>query len=449
MTDENISDVTIKKLPQERIVQLTKGHVVSDVFSVAKELFENALDSNATCIGIYTHDRSITIEDNGCGISKEDMEMLCQRYCTSKYDNETNFSNDFYSNFCNDFSNNFYYGYRGEALHAISQYASLTIFSKHKGIEYCFDSVTKNIFKINTIKKSGTRVIVGNFRAGNYVKRSFYGANGNIAIHTIGRISTMVQRYAAYYAGKINVWTQNILYSNFYKKYDVDEDMYVFYSVNNENTKVGLIVNGRLVEDREIKNAVTNASNHRGDVVLVLENIKASFEHNAQKRYAEIEDQDKESIITKINENLQGFKNGTITKSISLELVKYRNKNFVEFESMAGSETKIEIENGQTIKKDKNTKNNVNTNVREEYYIDELYENNKNSIEKRKEICFKKSKSEGNKIQHILNLENASYIGTCKSRFTYAIIESSLYILKDVWVKSVEEFENRKKSLMS
>ena len=80
--------------------------MISSTHTIVKELVENALDAESTKIKIILtglkNSYSISIEDNGYGIAKEDAESLCKRNFSSKEINGGSF------------------GYRGEALSFIA-----------------------------------------------------------------------------------------------------------------------------------------------------------------------------------------------------------------------------------------------------------------------------------------------------------------------------------------
>lgn len=116
--------MSINLLPEEIINQIAAGEVIENPSAVVKELVENSIDSGATQIDIDIEDsglKRVTISDNGCGISKEDLEKAPLRHATSKI-----------SNF-NDLYNIKTMGFRGEALASIFSVSKAKIVSKKKG----------------------------------------------------------------------------------------------------------------------------------------------------------------------------------------------------------------------------------------------------------------------------------------------------------------------------
>ena len=67
--------MSVRVLPDFLVNQIAAGEVVENSASVVKELVENALDAGADQIVIDVVDggrTSITVIDNGCGMSRED-----------------------------------------------------------------------------------------------------------------------------------------------------------------------------------------------------------------------------------------------------------------------------------------------------------------------------------------------------------------------------------------
>lgn len=113
----------IKKLPDDIIVKIAAGEVISGTYNVVKELIENSIDAGADKLKVEIIDggkSKIVVEDNGEGMSLEDMRMAIKPHTTSKIDK----FEDLYS--INSF------GFRGEALASISEVSRMTISSKKK-----------------------------------------------------------------------------------------------------------------------------------------------------------------------------------------------------------------------------------------------------------------------------------------------------------------------------
>ena len=108
----------IKLLDEFTINKIAAGEVVERPSSVVKELIENSLDSEATSISVAVEDggrKSITVRDDGCGMSREDAEMSFQRHATSKIAT------------IEDLHALGSYGFRGEALSSITAVAKVRL----------------------------------------------------------------------------------------------------------------------------------------------------------------------------------------------------------------------------------------------------------------------------------------------------------------------------------
>ncbi|KAG2444840.1 hypothetical protein HXX76_001581 [Chlamydomonas incerta] len=117
----------IRKLDENVVNKIAAGEVIQRPASALKEMLENSLDAGSTQISVTVKEggnKLLQITDNGSGIRKEDLAILCHRHTTSKL-----------SQF-EDLETISTLGFRGEALCSISFVSHMAVTTMARGAQY-------------------------------------------------------------------------------------------------------------------------------------------------------------------------------------------------------------------------------------------------------------------------------------------------------------------------
>lgn len=143
----------IHELSENLANQIAAGEVIERPASVVKELIENSIDAGSTRIRIDFIEaglKQIVVQDNGSGISPDQIELAFTRHATSKINNE------------HDLFKVATLGFRGEALAsiaAVSHAEILTSDGEHIGARAVFSGGVKKSQEDAAARK-GTQITV-------------------------------------------------------------------------------------------------------------------------------------------------------------------------------------------------------------------------------------------------------------------------------------------------
>lgn len=143
----------IRVLPTVTVNRIAAGEVIERPASAIKELVENAVDAGATKVEVHVTGGgkvSITVVDNGSGMTPEELKLAVQRHATSKLPDD-------------DLLNIQYLGFRGEALPSIGSISRMTITTRTQEADSGW-SITVEGGEVGEIKPAacppGTRIEV-------------------------------------------------------------------------------------------------------------------------------------------------------------------------------------------------------------------------------------------------------------------------------------------------
>jgi DNA mismatch repair protein MutL len=260
----------IKLLSDDLINQIAAGEIVERPSSALKEVVENSIDAEAKNITIFLKNggkTKLVVEDDGFGLSREDIEMAIKRHATSKLEDSNLF----------DISS---YGFRGEALPSIASVSDFSLESNGFGINVIFSEKT-DIFPSSV--NSGTVVTIRNIFDKLPARLKFLKSDGveltncisvieNFALirNKIGfTFRTDEETLLSFQNDSIEVRIEKIFGSDIAKKAiyfqecsdNLSMSGYLFHPIDNRYSQSfqKIFVNGRVVRDKVVASAIKNA----------------------------------------------------------------------------------------------------------------------------------------------------------------------------------------------
>ncbi len=267
--------MTIKKLSEDTIRKIAAGEVIERPASVIKELVENSIDAGADEIRVEIRQggkASLSVSDNGKGISEEDFPLAFERHATSKIDE------------FEDLYRLHSLGFRGEALASIVAVGKVTARSKVEEAEQGLELHLENNQLLSSqpvVMTRGTTILVEDLFFNVPARQKFLKSDSTEG----ARISALMYSFAVgnpkisfryikdgrqvFYTNRRNTINENLLVlfgTSYYDALRSIEGKSEHFSVEGrigDNTFYRgnrqmqfLFVNGRSVDDEGLRDAV-------------------------------------------------------------------------------------------------------------------------------------------------------------------------------------------------
>lgn len=205
----------IKTLDEQTINQIAAGEVIENPASVVKELVENAVDSGASQIKVEIFSggfQSITVSDNGSGMSRADALLCFTRHATSKIQK------------VEDLSCLATMGFRGEALSSIAAVSKVTLTTSYKEVGIKLEVEAGRVLSIDpTPRIQGSSIEVRSLFY-NVPARKKFQKSVSASSAEITKLMTFLS--LAYPEIGLSLWHQDKQVFDFYASENVQEEIF-------------------------------------------------------------------------------------------------------------------------------------------------------------------------------------------------------------------------------
>jgi|GEM_PF-3907088 DNA mismatch repair protein MutL len=236
----------IKILPETIRQKIAAGEVVEDHSSIVRELIDNSYDAKSKNIKLYLEKsgiESLILTDDGEGIYKDDLEVICLNGSTSKIEKE------------DDLFNIKTLGFRGEALHSISNVSKFILKSKPKDQDIGYKLEIQGQIKLNLSPypmNNGTQIEIYDLFFNMPARKKFLPERGILLkkikdIFNKKALSFFESNFFMYNDGKeIFSYTKNDFFgriSEIFGENTYKNLIKLFFSVNNLNYDLNNLIN--------------------------------------------------------------------------------------------------------------------------------------------------------------------------------------------------------------
>lgn len=206
----------IKTLDEQTINQIAAGEVIENPASVVKELVENAVDSGASQIKVEIFSggfQSITVSDNGSGMSHDDALLCFTRHATSKIQK------------VEDLSCLATMGFRGEALSSIAAVSKVTLTTSYEEAGIKLEVEAGRVLSIDPAPRvQGTSIEVRSLFY-NVPARKKFQKSVSASSAEITKLMTFLS--LAYPEIGLSLWHQGKLAFDFYASESAQEEIFI------------------------------------------------------------------------------------------------------------------------------------------------------------------------------------------------------------------------------